>query len=93
MPRIFLITNTSTELGAHLVQEVLEKVEVAVASARETRISPIQGTTEKVLISHFYPTSEVQPTEPQNYPALEIDATRQTDNFGWVEDIFLGGSV
>ena len=35
MPRVFLITGTSTGFGAHLVQEVIDRGDIAVATARK----------------------------------------------------------
>ncbi|KAL2063721.1 hypothetical protein VTL71DRAFT_5526 [Oculimacula yallundae] len=47
MPRIFLITGTSTGFGAHLVQEVLDQGDIAVATARKPESLKFKGTNEK----------------------------------------------
>jgi NAD(P)-dependent dehydrogenase (short-subunit alcohol dehydrogenase family) len=45
MPRVFLITGTSTGFGNHLVQEVLDKGDIAVATARNPSSLSFSGTT------------------------------------------------
>lgn len=47
MPRVFLITGTSTGFGANLVQEVLDKGDVAVATARKPESLSFKGTSSK----------------------------------------------
>jgi NAD(P)-dependent dehydrogenase (short-subunit alcohol dehydrogenase family) len=47
MPRVFFITGTSTGFGNHLVQEVLDKGDIAVATARKPETLTFNGATEK----------------------------------------------
>ena len=47
MPRVFLITGTSTGFGAHLVQEVLDRGDFAVATARKPETLSFKGTSSK----------------------------------------------
>ena len=44
MPRVFLITGTSTGFGKHLVQEVIDKGDIAVASARNPSTLSFENT-------------------------------------------------
>ena len=47
MPRVFLVTGTSTGFGKHLVDEVLDKGDIAVATARRPESLSFSGATEK----------------------------------------------
>ena len=47
MPRVFLITGTSTGFGANLVQEVLDAGDIAVATARKPETLSFKNTTSK----------------------------------------------
>ena len=47
MPRVFLITGTSTGFGKHLVQEVIDKGDIAVATARSPSSLSFSNTTPK----------------------------------------------
>lgn len=47
MPRVFFITGTSTGFGNHLVQEVLDKGDIAVATARKPETLKFNGTNDK----------------------------------------------
>ncbi len=47
MPRVFLITGTSTGFGANLVQEVLDRGDIAVATARKPDFLSFKGTSSK----------------------------------------------
>jgi len=49
MPKVFLITGTSTGFGNHLVQEVLDKGDIAIATARKPESLKFKGTNEKVI--------------------------------------------
>jgi len=49
MPRVFFITGTSTGFGNHLVQEVLDRGDIAVATARKPESLSFKGTNEKVI--------------------------------------------
>lgn len=45
MPRVFLITGTSTGFGKHLVEEVLDRGDIAIATARNPSALSFSGTT------------------------------------------------
>jgi len=47
MPRVFLITGTSTGFGNNLVQEVLDRGDIAVATARKPESLSFKNTTDK----------------------------------------------
>ena len=47
MPRVFLITGTSTGFGANLVQEVLDAGDIAVATARKPESLSFKNTSPK----------------------------------------------
>ncbi|KAH6716369.1 hypothetical protein BKA61DRAFT_342250 [Leptodontidium sp. MPI-SDFR-AT-0119] len=47
MPRVFFITGTSTGFGNHLVQEVLDKGDIAIATARKPETLKFSGTNDK----------------------------------------------
>ncbi len=47
MPRVFLITGTSTGFGKHLVQEVIDKGEIAVATVRNPSSLSFKNTNPK----------------------------------------------
>lgn len=49
MPRVFFITGTSTGFGNNLVQEVLDRGDIAVATARKPEQLKFKGTFEKVF--------------------------------------------
>ena len=44
MPRVFLITGTSTGFGKHLVQEVIDRGDIAVATARNPSTLSFENT-------------------------------------------------
>ena len=46
-PKVFLITGTSTGFGKHLVQEVLDKGDICVATARKPDSLSFNNTTSK----------------------------------------------
>ncbi|KAF4943095.1 hypothetical protein F66182_18848, partial [Fusarium sp. NRRL 66182] len=46
MPKVFLITGTSTGFGHDLVQEVLDRGDVAIATARKPSVLKFKKTTE-----------------------------------------------
>jgi len=47
MPRVFLITGTSTGFGYHLVQKVIDEGDIAVATARKPESLSFKGTNDK----------------------------------------------
>jgi NAD(P)-dependent dehydrogenase (short-subunit alcohol dehydrogenase family) len=50
MPRVFFITGTSTGFGNHLVQEVLDRGDIAVATARKPESLSFKNTSDKVYL-------------------------------------------
>ena len=46
MPRIFLVTGTSTGFGLHLVQEILDRGDIAIATARNPSTLSFRNTSE-----------------------------------------------
>ncbi len=50
-PKVFLITGTSTGFGKHLVQEVLDKGDIAVATARRPESLSFENTTDKNFLA------------------------------------------
>jgi len=51
MPRVFFITGTSTGFGKNLVQEVLDRGDIAVATARKPESLSFKNTTEKNFLA------------------------------------------
>ena len=47
MPRVFLITGTSTGFGLHLVQEVIDKGDIAIATARNPSSLSFKNASDK----------------------------------------------
>jgi NAD(P)-dependent dehydrogenase (short-subunit alcohol dehydrogenase family) len=47
MPKVFLITGTSTGFGHDLVQEVLNRGDIAIATARNPTVLEFENTTEQ----------------------------------------------
>ena len=47
MPRVFFITGTSTGFGLHLVQEVIDKGDIAIATARNPSSLSFKNTSDK----------------------------------------------
>lgn len=47
MPRVFLITGTSTGFGKHLVQEVIDNGDIAVATARNPPTLSFENTNQE----------------------------------------------
>lgn len=47
MPRVFFVTGTSTGFGYYLVQEILDKGDIAVATARKPETLSFNGTSDK----------------------------------------------
>jgi hypothetical protein len=58
MPRVFFITGTSTGFGNHLVQEVLDKGDIAVATARKPETLKFNGTNDTAGLT--YPSSRLK---------------------------------
>jgi NAD(P)-dependent dehydrogenase (short-subunit alcohol dehydrogenase family) len=50
MPRVFFITGTSTGFGYHLVEEVIARGDIAIATARKPESLSFQNTTDKASI-------------------------------------------
>ncbi|KAI9648025.1 hypothetical protein NHQ30_002653 [Ciborinia camelliae] len=51
MPRVFFITGTSTGFGNHLVQEVINRGDIAVATARKPATLKFKGTSDKNFLA------------------------------------------
>ncbi|TVY56963.1 putative oxidoreductase [Lachnellula cervina] len=51
MPRVFFITGTSTGFGNHLVQEVIDKGDIAVATARKPEQLSFKNTSDKNFLA------------------------------------------
>ena len=51
MPRVFLITGTSSGFGNDYVQEVLDKGDIVVATARKPEQLKFKNTSEKNFLS------------------------------------------
>ncbi|KAL8783869.1 MAG: hypothetical protein Q9195_009261 [Heterodermia aff. obscurata] len=51
MPRVFFVTGTSTGFGFHLVQEILDKGDIAVATARKPETLSFSGSSEKNFLA------------------------------------------
>lgn len=81
MPRVFFITGTSTGFGNHLVQEVLDKGDIAVATARKPESLSFKGTNDKVgSLAHRSRQRTNHLTMPrQNFLAVKLDVTKKAD--------------
>jgi NAD(P)-dependent dehydrogenase (short-subunit alcohol dehydrogenase family) len=79
MPRVFFITGTSTGFGNHLVQEVIDRGDVAIATARKPETLSFKNTNAKAsslnLPSSYFlanthritsPSSSMLPTNPKS---------------------------
>lgn len=64
--RVFCITGTSTDFGKHLVQEVLDNGDIAVATARKPSLSNAlpQRTTTPSNSTSQTPATSNQPSQP-----------------------------
>lgn len=51
MPRVYLITGTSTGFGNAYVQEILDKGDIAVATARKPETLSFKGTSDKNFLA------------------------------------------
>lgn len=77
MPKVFLITGTSTGFGAHLVQEVLDKSDIAVATARKPETLFYKNTSSK-----NYLAVKLDVTKPED---IESAFKATLDHFGRVD--------
>lgn len=77
MPRVFLITGTSTGFGANLVQEVLDRGDFAVATARKPDSLSFKGTS-----FHNYLAVKLDVTDPSNIQSAFAAAL---DKFGRID--------
>jgi len=78
MPRVFFITGTSTGFGNTLVQEVLDRGDIAVATARKPESLKFNGTNEEVSSSTL--PSSFEPYQPvQNFLPVKLDVTKSSD--------------
>lgn len=51
MPRVYLITGTSTGFGNAYVQEILDKGDIAIATARKPETLSFKGTSDKNFLA------------------------------------------
>ena len=77
MPRVFLITGTSTGFGKHLVQEVIDKGDIAVATARNPSTLCFENTTPE-----NYLAVKLDVTIPKD---IDLAFTAALDHFGRVD--------
>ena len=77
MPRVFLITGTSTGFGKHLVQEVIDKGDIAVATARNPSTLCFENTTPK-----NYLAVKLDVTIPKD---IDLAFTAALEHFGRVD--------
>ena len=77
MPRVFLITGTSTGFGANLVQEVLDRGDFAVATARKPDALSFKG-----ISSNNYLAVKLDVTKPQDIQSAFATAL---DKFGRID--------
>ena len=77
MPRVFLITGTSTGFGKHLVQEVIHKGDIAVAGARNPETLSFEKTTPE-----NYLTVKLDVTVPED---IESAFSAALEQFGRVD--------
>ncbi len=54
MPRVFFITGTSTGFGNHLVQEVIDRGDIAIATARKPETLSFKNTNDKASSLDFH---------------------------------------
>jgi len=77
MPRVFLITGTSTGFGKYLVQEVIDKGDIAVATARKPEALSFENTTSK-----NYLAVKLDVTKPED---IEAAFKKAVSTFGRVD--------
>ncbi len=82
-PRVFLITGTSTGFGNELVKVVLEKGDIAVATARNSSKLSFPGENDPTPNNHYSPfsTPRLTPapgTSAKNFLALDLDVTDES---------------
>ena len=77
MPRVFLITGTSTGFGKHLVQEVLDKGDIAVATARNPSTLSFENTNPE-----NYLAVKLDVTIPKD---IDLAFTAALEHFGRVD--------
>jgi len=72
MPRVFFITGSSTGFGNHLVQEVIDHGDIAVATARKPESLSFKNTNEKVrpqchILNHILIIEELPRSQTRRY--------------------------
>ena len=77
MPRVFLITGTSTGFGKHLVQEVLDKGDIAVATTRNLSTLSFENTNPE----NYLPL-KLDVTIPKD---IDLAFSAALDHFGRVD--------
>lgn len=82
MPRVFLITGTSTGFGQHLVQIVIDAGDIAVGLSPNDTL-PAGGTNinaYNISATARNPSKlSFQNTTPKNYLAVKLDVTSTSD--------------
>ncbi|KAI4228380.1 MAG: hypothetical protein L6R36_001663 [Xanthoria steineri] len=80
MPRVFLITGTSTGFGRHLVQIVIDAGDIAVGLSPNDTIPAGGLHADNILATARNPsTLSFQNTTPKNYLAVKLDVTSTSD--------------
>lgn len=77
MPKVFLVTGTSTGFGHNLIQEVLNRGDIAVATARH----PSSLTFEKATHDNYL-SLELDVTHPES---IKIAFARAVERFGRID--------
>ncbi len=80
MPRVFLITGTSTGFGRHLVQIVIDAGDIAIGLSPNDTIPAGGLHADKLSATARNPsTLSFQNTTPKNYLAVKLDVTSTSD--------------
>lgn len=77
MPKVFLITGTSTGFGHDLVQEVLDRGDIAIATARKPSVLKFEKVTEG-----NYLALELDVTDPQS---IKVAFAKAVERFGRID--------
>lgn len=77
MPKVFLITGTSTGFGHDLVQEVLDRGDVAIATARKPSVLKFEKATED-----NYLALKLDVTDPQS---IKTAFSKAVERFGRID--------
>ncbi|CAI7600065.1 unnamed protein product [Penicillium discolor] len=72
MPKVFLVTGTSSGFGHDLIQEILNRGDIAIATARTPAILKFDNTTE-----NNYMTSKLDVTDTESIKAAFAEAIKR----------------